>query len=311
MMRRFRVFDLALDSDVAFPELEPSPAPAPDLVLRSGEEHDAPPPDADWFHALHLASEDAWLRVGRHAGAFVMQFRDFLTLQVAPPDLTWWRDPDLPDDSLRHVLLNQALPMIVAHAPRTVLHAACVALDGRAVLIAGPAGAGKSTLAAALASRGWHSAGDDAVAVACGPAGARARVAYAGLRLWPDACVALGVPGGTPVISEDGKRQFRTARQGSEDLPVSAICLLATAGPCERASLRPLSAREAVMGLIRNAYVLDTQDRARAASHLAALSRLAKGTTVCELRTPRGFEAFDDIQALLGRQLASQASPCP
>jgi hypothetical protein len=42
------------------------------------------------------------------------------------------------------------------------IHAACVALEGRGLLLCGPSGAGKSTLAFACARRGWTLISDDA-----------------------------------------------------------------------------------------------------------------------------------------------------
>jgi hypothetical protein len=44
----------------------------------------------------------------------------------------------------------------------TILHAACVALDGKAVLLSGPSGAGKTCLSYACAIRGWHFVSGDA-----------------------------------------------------------------------------------------------------------------------------------------------------
>lgn len=48
-------------------------------------------------------------------------------------------------------------------APEQPLHATAVALDGQAVLLRGPPGAGKSDLALRLIDRGWSLIGDDYV----------------------------------------------------------------------------------------------------------------------------------------------------
>ena len=41
------------------------------------------------------------------------------------------------------------------------IHASCVALDGRAILLTGPSGVGKSDLALRLIDRGWELVSDD------------------------------------------------------------------------------------------------------------------------------------------------------
>lgn len=46
-------------------------------------------------------------------------------------------------------------------ADRTILHASCVALDGRGLLILGPSGSGKSALALELMALGADLVADD------------------------------------------------------------------------------------------------------------------------------------------------------
>jgi hypothetical protein len=63
---------------------------------------------------------------------------------------------------LRYFFLDHAGGCHIATRFTTPLHAACVALDGRGVLLCGDSGAGKSTLAYACARSGWTYVSDDA-----------------------------------------------------------------------------------------------------------------------------------------------------
>jgi hypothetical protein len=66
--------------------------------------------------------------------------------------------------ALKHELYAKYffLSMPVCCVPATPVHAACIALDGRGVLLCGDSGAGKSTLSYACARRGWTYTTDDA-----------------------------------------------------------------------------------------------------------------------------------------------------
>ncbi|HXW39494.1 MAG TPA: hypothetical protein VEJ44_07350 [Acidimicrobiales bacterium] len=73
-------------------------------------------------------------------------------------------DTDPSADTLAtHPLLTVALLETMKRHLRFPVHAACVALDGRGLLVAGPSGAGKSTLATALVRAGFGFLSDDLV----------------------------------------------------------------------------------------------------------------------------------------------------
>lgn len=100
---------------------------------------------------------------------------DFHVQVAATPGLRRWLRPQvqfLADGVTPFTPLPraQALPMlewglnwcVTAYSHHLlVLHAACVARDGRAVILPAPPGSGKSTLCAALVNRGWRLLSDE------------------------------------------------------------------------------------------------------------------------------------------------------
>ncbi|MEQ9812091.1 MAG: HPr kinase/phosphatase C-terminal domain-containing protein [Azospirillaceae bacterium] len=67
--------------------------------------------------------------------------------------------------------------MSAASARNRLLHAACVSIAGRGVLILGPSGSGKSDLALRLVDEGAELVGDDQLLIAGTPEGVLARPA--------------------------------------------------------------------------------------------------------------------------------------
>ena len=62
---------------------------------------------------------------------------------------------------LRRYYLTNLTEVMLWHSHLTMIHAACVARNGRAVLLCGPSGAGKSCLSFSCGRRGWTFIGDD------------------------------------------------------------------------------------------------------------------------------------------------------
>jgi len=68
-------------------------------------------------------------------------------------------------DAWQRFLIGQVLPFAAALKGLEVLHASAIALDGRADALAGPSGAGKTSLALALCARGARFLADDVLAL--------------------------------------------------------------------------------------------------------------------------------------------------
>ncbi len=105
-----------------------------------------------------------------------------------------------------HFLEAMALELIVS-LHLTPFHAACVAREGRGVLLCGDSGAGKSSLSYACARRGWTFLSDDASYLLRRQVGARLVLGHPHrLRLRPDAPRLFPeLAAYTPVLRGNGK----------------------------------------------------------------------------------------------------------
>jgi hypothetical protein len=93
---------------------------------------------------------------GRGRGAFFLS-RDARHLRCAPDD------PD--DASWERFLVGQVLPFVALIAGLEIFHASCVCVNGKAVALTGPSGAGKTSVALELCARGASFLADDVVAL--------------------------------------------------------------------------------------------------------------------------------------------------
>lgn len=124
--------------------------------------------------------------------------------------------------------------------PPPPIHASCVAIDGRAVLIAGPSGAGKSDLALRLIDAGAVLVSDDYTVLtphegllyAAPPATIAGRIEVRGIGIVErpfvrDVAVALWVEAGIPARIPEGM----THVIGGIALPAYTMALLEASAP--------------------------------------------------------------------------------
>jgi hypothetical protein len=193
-------------------------------------------------------------------------------------------------DSVRHRLVDQVVPLAMSHLGRVVLHASAVGLAGAAVAFAGPAGAGKSTLAAAFAHAGASVVTDDALRLETRGDKRYAIPAYPGVRMIE--------PGRT------GKRRVTAGIAfASASLPLRRLYVLKEGTHQTAVRITRMSPRDAMMALIEYAFVLDTGDRGRMAAHFGRVSGVAAGLDVRALEYPRTKSALPHVREAVIRDI--------
>jgi hypothetical protein len=191
------------------------------------------------------------------------------------------------------LFLNQVVPL-VATDRRLVLHASAVVHGSRVTGFLGRAGAGKSTLAAALCQGGARLVTDDALMLGRRGAAFRAIPTYAGLRLWPDAVRRMPRHMRSEELTPySGKRRvgggFRFHEHAS---PLSEVCVLDAQGGA-RISIDRLAPLDALMALLPCTFQLDVCDPQRVEATFHRLIELVRVIPVYRLAYPRSFAKLE------------------
>ncbi len=106
------------------------------------------------------------------------------------------------------------------------LHASAVVTDGRVYAFTADSGGGKSTLAAALATRGFAHLCDDTLPVFLAPGGPVAIPDRKPLKLWDDAFSLVPAIRTGAIAAMPGKSYARVSEQCREPVPLNALIVL-------------------------------------------------------------------------------------
>lgn len=182
------------------------------------------------------------------------------------------------------------------------IHGSCVRRQPLALCVAGAAGVGKSTLAAALVARGAKFVSDGVTIV--DPETALVQPGPAMRRLWDDAIRWLG----------DDPEKYPTLKQGppkrlcpvpecdlvKEPPRLGKILIVEDADDLSIARLRP---QESVIELIRHGFLSPWLDENEAPKLTQLSAAVARRVPVFRLLRPKSFDAIDGTLALIESEL--------
>lgn len=213
---------------------------------------------------------------------------------VAAPD-------NIAANTLEHLLLDQAIPRLLAGAGHLVVHASLVRIGDQVIAFLGHSGWGKSTLAALFHQRSYPALCDDCVVFETDAERTSATPSYPGLRLFSDSIEqALANAGPSDSVSDYSHKQ-RIIRLGipPEALgahPLAAIFLLDDpqhGGDSLR--IEPITAAAACMAIIEHGFRLNPAEPAESVRQLQSASTVARNTPAYLLHNPRDFRQQDAL----------------
>ncbi len=208
-------------------------------------------------------------------------------------------------DAVEEVLRGPLCAFFLVARGFEPLHASGALLEGRCVAFAGPPGAGKSSVVAALSRQGARFFCDDLLPLSVRGGSVLAHPGLPELRLLPGAASGLGWPrAGTSRTA--GKRGIHLAPPSGPH-PVARIYLLERRSADRRAKarVRPMPSRDAFRALLRFTRNDSVTTPARLQRQLLLFARLASSVPVRRLTYPGGYARISEVIAAIRQDLKS------
>jgi hypothetical protein len=279
---------LFIAADAPIPGLPVAPASSPPDLYIHLDSH-APwhhLPVEEFYRADYLnADQEPMVTVGRASGGFRFMYADGTLVWIdAHGRRVWCRSAagaTLEDTAV--YLTGPILGFVLRQRGHVALHASAVKIGDAALAIVGAHGAGKSTTAAALATRGFPLISDDVLHVRKAASAWMAEPYASGLRLWPEAVsLVLGPDVSLPRLTPTwNKRLLRVdafdVTAAIAPVAVRAILFVEEAEPAAAAprfvSLGPAESVVRLATHSSSSHLLDDSARAREFHALADFVR--------------------------------------
>jgi hypothetical protein len=298
MVYVYSVFGLHLCCDLSIPGFVPLPATPPyDVVVSLGtlpgwSSHSIPP-DREALYVSHEAGENGQpsSRVWSAGGGDYFRIlyddgTDCVVDRKGTRIWVWWPVPLTLADIVPY-LQGQLLGFVQRLRGVTCLHASAILIDGKAIAVAGYAGAGKSSTAAAFLKMGFPVLADDVVPIF--EEAGRFMVQPAHPRIWlcPDIVETLfGSFDALPLLAPSWEKRYLDLNVEGPGLPLEPKPLAAIYILSERANEpeRPLVTEAApqniLLQLLCNTYMNHLLDPPMRSQEFEALSRLQRSVPV-------------------------------
>jgi hypothetical protein len=275
-----------------------------------------------WYLRSRLPGGRIWLRSGKTAGSgktldsyvlSIANLADFVIDRAGSQIICCNATGDVSLETIRHLLIDQVLPLIVNLRGREALHATAVATRRGVCAFTGVAGSGKSTLAASFVLAGYPLVCDDCLALSDHRA-IMTLPGYPGLRLWGDSTRALGATSQhlKPVAHYTDKSRWKNSQPAdfcSTARRLARIYLLERTRSSKRKGrilIKDLAPGDALIGLVKAAYRFDITDRAMLQRQFRFLSRVAQRVPVRRLIIPNEFSALSEVREAVLHDLSDR-----
>ena len=270
--------------------------------------------DLPLFHKWMFPDGTPWTYFYRKGEGYLLRFPGLGDFDVSADGLfiQAWPVPGVSEETIQHLYLNQVLPLALSKQGKWIFHAGAIDTPFGAVAFLGESGRGKSTLAASFAMSGYRFFTDDALLLEKLEDVYLVQPSHPSIRLWRDSQEALvgdDVQLAPPVQYTSKARLLSGGELGfcPESRTLRRMYFLGD-GSSTDVCIERMTPSEAVMGLVKNSFLLDIEAPDAVASHFNRLADMAELQIYYRLDYPRSYDMLPAVrQAIIEHAAAEDA----
>lgn len=257
------------------------------------------------FHKWVVSDGTLWTLFYRCAEAYLLRFPGLADFEISGDGLVVRARPALgiSGDTVRHLYLNQVLPLALSRRGKFVYHASAVETPRGALAFMGESGRGKSTLAASLSKAGYPLLTDDGLQLQSLANAFWVQPSLPSIRLWDDSRRAL--MNDSAMLAPPLQHTAKARILADESLifselarPLERLYFLGD-GSSGKVAIDSVSPSEALILLVNHSFLLDVEARDLIAAHFDELARLVAMPIFFRLDYPRAYEYLPAVHAAI------------
>ncbi len=303
----YHIFDISIESDLDLPELPEGTARETVIKIMSGTECKRVNCKPEYLHEWKDTNGEICMLSVKLEDNYLLRFPelvDFL-ISTSGESVFYFPESDIPEETIRHLILDQLIPRILGQRGHLVLHASAVKLrDGKVLVFLGGTGWGKSTIASSYYENGAELITDDCLLIKIVDNKIFCVPNYYGLRLYPDSAEAIFKENMRykPVAHYSSKERLvlhHRESETAEPIPVSAILLLSDPGTgcVDTVSIKKIQGTKEIMAIVEQTFLMDIEDKAIISKQFINASEVNEASPVLYgLSYPRKYEMLAEVR---------------
>ena len=306
----YRIFDILINSNIPIPELPEIKQGECSISFHLSPDSPLDENQLKWYYHWRLPNGEITISCARSGDDYFLRFpglADYLISQKGD-QIHCFAMSGVSDESIRHLLLDQVIPRIVAHQGWIVLHASAIKIDEGIIAFLGESGWGKSTLATSFYEQGYPLLTDDCLLLKPETGEIVGIPSYAGSRLWPDSLDAVVNDKSSvhPMAHYSSKKRLilpESLKNNTIPLPLSAVFVLAAPDESKdlnSVTVKQLTGAKMIMELVKHSFHLDVTDRNKISAQFETLGAITKTSLpIYLLSYPRNHTILDSVHKII------------